>query len=182
MLTVTAPVGQPAAQGPQYQHSSTCINALPVAGLMARESSGQMSTHSVQPSMHRDASMVTGTSALFSTRGTQDSCPRGGWVSVGGPPWVATGIGRAGRAGLCLKSTSPIGKMEYRVPRLRMRGGCCGCRSGRHSRHLRHSARFALVVSGALAPQIANGNLDTKRVCLMLPLTATSHPAGDCLS
>src|ERR1700693_3496799 len=69
MLTVTAPVGQRAAQGPQYQHSSTCMYALPVSGSMASESSGQMSTHSVQPSMHKDASMVTGTSTLFSTKG-----------------------------------------------------------------------------------------------------------------
>src|ERR1700733_13266930 len=72
MFTVTAPVGQRAAHGPQYQHSSTCMYALPLPGLMASESSGQMSTHSVQPSMHKDASMVTGTSALFSTRGMRE--------------------------------------------------------------------------------------------------------------
>src|SRR5882757_4174529 len=67
ILTVTAPVGQRAAQGPQYQHSSTCMNALPVSGLMASESSGQISTHSVQPSIHNDSSMVTGTSARLLT-------------------------------------------------------------------------------------------------------------------
>src|SRR5437868_13732810 len=74
MLTVTAPAGQRAAHGPQYQHSSTCMYALPVSGWMASESSGQMSTHSVQPSMHSDGSMVTGTSARLSTRGTIGSC------------------------------------------------------------------------------------------------------------
>jgi hypothetical protein len=49
MFTVTAPVGHRAAHGPQYQHSSTCMYALPLAGLIARESSGHTSTHSVQP-------------------------------------------------------------------------------------------------------------------------------------
>lgn len=63
MLTVTAPVGQRAAQGPQYQHSSTCMKALPFSGLMASESSGQISTHSVHPWMQSDSSMVTGMSA-----------------------------------------------------------------------------------------------------------------------
>ena len=63
MFTVTAPVGQRAAHGPQYQHSSTCMKALPLSGLMASESRGQISTHSVHPSMHSDSSMVTGTSA-----------------------------------------------------------------------------------------------------------------------
>ncbi|SKX43597.1 Uncharacterised protein [Mycobacteroides abscessus subsp. massiliense] len=67
MLTVTAPVGQRAAHGPQYQHSSTCMNALPFSGLMASESRGQMSTHNVQPSMHSDSSMVTGTSIRLLT-------------------------------------------------------------------------------------------------------------------
>src|SRR3954454_12356206 len=69
MLTVTAPVGQRAAHGPQYQHSSTCMWALPVSGSIASESSGHMSTHRVQPSMHRDSSMVTGTSARWGTTG-----------------------------------------------------------------------------------------------------------------
>lgn len=32
MFTVTAPVGQRAAHGPQYQHSSTCMNAFPFSG------------------------------------------------------------------------------------------------------------------------------------------------------
>jgi hypothetical protein len=48
--------------------------ALPVSGLMAGESRGQMSTHNVQPSTHSDASMVTGTSALDSTNGMMNSC------------------------------------------------------------------------------------------------------------
>src|SRR5690606_10559204 len=65
MFTVTAPVGQRSAQGPQYQHSSTCMKALPLSGLMARESSGQISTHSVQPWMHSDSSMVTGISVRW---------------------------------------------------------------------------------------------------------------------
>ena len=69
MLTVTAPVGQRAAHGPQYQHSSTCMNALPVSGLMASESSGQTSTHRVQPSIHSDSSIVTGTSARLVDQG-----------------------------------------------------------------------------------------------------------------
>src|SRR3954451_12140673 len=69
MLTVTAPVGQRAAHGPQYQHSSTCMYALPVLSSMARESSGHMSTQSVQPSMHFDSSMVTGTSARWGDKG-----------------------------------------------------------------------------------------------------------------
>ncbi len=69
MLTVTAPVGQRAAHGPQYQHSSTCMYAFPDSGLMASESSGQMSTHSVQPCTQSEASMVTGTSALDWVRG-----------------------------------------------------------------------------------------------------------------
>ena len=43
------------------------------SGLMAGESRGQMSTHSVQPSTHSDASMVTGTSALVSTSGMMNS-------------------------------------------------------------------------------------------------------------
>ena len=73
MLTVTAPVVQRAAHGPQYQHSSTCMYALPVSGAMASESSGQISTHSVQPAMHSDASMVTGTSALVVMSGTAAS-------------------------------------------------------------------------------------------------------------
>src|SRR6201986_3068965 len=71
MLTVTAPVGHRAAHGPQYQHSSTYMYALPLSGWIASESSGQMSTHSVHPSMHSDASMVTGTSLLLSTKGTR---------------------------------------------------------------------------------------------------------------
>src|SRR5689334_15081975 len=69
MLTVTAPVGQRAAHGPQYQHSSTCMYALPLLGSMARESSGHMSTQRVQPSMHFDSSMVTGTSARWGAKG-----------------------------------------------------------------------------------------------------------------
>src|SRR4051812_15586268 len=36
---------------------------------MARESSGHMSTQSVQPSMHFDSSMVTGTSARWGDKG-----------------------------------------------------------------------------------------------------------------
>src|SRR5438128_1122336 len=69
MLTVTAPVGQRAAHGPQYQHSSTCMYALPLLSSMARQSSGHMSTQSVQPSMHFDSSMVTGTSARWGAKG-----------------------------------------------------------------------------------------------------------------
>lgn len=65
MLIVTASVGQRAAHGPQYQHSSTCMKALPLSGLIASESSVHMSTQSVQPSMHFDSSMVTGTSARW---------------------------------------------------------------------------------------------------------------------
>src|SRR3954470_21292958 len=77
MLTVTAPVGQRAAHGPQYQHSSTCMWALPVSGSMASESSGHMSTQRVQPSMHRDSSMVTGTSARWGASGMAVSRPGG---------------------------------------------------------------------------------------------------------
>lgn len=84
MLTVTAPVGQRAAQGPQYQHSSTCMKALPFSGLIASESSGQMSTHSVQPSMHSDSSTVTGTSMRLLTRVTSHL------PSFGGPKQAAT--------------------------------------------------------------------------------------------
>src|ERR1041384_3575691 len=76
MLTSTAPVGQRSAHGPQYQHSSTCMNALPVSGLIASESSGQTSTHRRQPSMHSDWSMVTGTSARLFTRATEFSRDR----------------------------------------------------------------------------------------------------------
>src|SRR5581483_8720932 len=69
MLTVTAPVGQRSAHGPQYQHSSTCMYALPVSGSIASESRGHTSTQRVHPEMQRDSSMVTGTSARPGTRG-----------------------------------------------------------------------------------------------------------------
>src|SRR5579884_1127069 len=69
MLTETAPVGQRSAHGPQYQHSSTCMYALPVSGSIASESSGHTSTQRVHPEMQRDSSMVTGTSARLGTRG-----------------------------------------------------------------------------------------------------------------
>ena len=69
MFTVTAPVGQRSAQGPQYQHSSTCMYALPVSGSIASASSGHTSTQRLQPSMHSDWSTETGTSTRMSTNG-----------------------------------------------------------------------------------------------------------------
>src|SRR5947207_5573630 len=71
-LMVTAPVGQRAAHGPQYQHSSTCMYALSVSGSMASESSGHMSTHRRQPVRHSEPSMVTGTSDRFSAKDMRD--------------------------------------------------------------------------------------------------------------
>jgi len=44
------------------------MKALPLSGLIASESSGQMSTHRVQPSMHNDSSIVTGTSVRWLAR------------------------------------------------------------------------------------------------------------------
>src|SRR3954465_160176 len=57
--------------------------ALPLSSRIARESSGHMSTQSVQPSMHWDSSMVTGTSARCGTRGMAVSREGGGRVSEG---------------------------------------------------------------------------------------------------
>src|SRR4051812_33383330 len=102
MLMVTASTGHLAAQGPQYQHSSTCMYALPVASLIARESSGHASTHSVQPSMHRDSSIVTGTSTRWVIRAMPAPClllggPLCGGPLLGGPRCAADG--RASSAG-----------------------------------------------------------------------------------
>src|ERR687884_1839308 len=99
MLTVTAPVGQRAAQGPQYQHSSTCMYALPLLSSMARESSGHMSTQRVQPSMHFDSSMVTGTSARWGTKGMAVSRKRAGRGGGGGGVVAGGGGGPRGLVG-----------------------------------------------------------------------------------
>src|SRR5689334_15344844 len=63
MLTVTAPVGQSASHGMQYQHSSYFMYALPVSSLMRSTSKGQTSTQTVQPrsAMHFSSSTTTGT-------------------------------------------------------------------------------------------------------------------------
>src|SRR5205085_11739163 len=112
MLTVTAPVGQRAAHGPQYQHSSTCMYALPVLSSMARESSGHMSTQRVQPSMHFDSSMVTGTSARWGAKGMAVSRKRLGKRSEGAVQQAAHGDAVAAEADELKVDRAAVGEVR----------------------------------------------------------------------